>query len=932
MGLVHPMNSTAYVSFKREKVSVSRPCWCHLPLPALQTGCRIGRRLNLCSMHILSSKLTRPAPPPRIVDRLHLYARLDQWQTTPVVFIHAPAGYGKSILASRWLEVRGLDAQAAWLSLDPGDDDPLQFLRYLAAALEPVAPGIIDAVQPLLDEPEAKAERALAVLLGMLQGDPQAADEKPLLLVLDDLQQVDSPALAPLMTLLLERCPARLHLMLLGRKPIYGPLARLYAAEQVLELSVVELRFQPDEMASYLAQRGFPPPTPEALARLDARTEGWIVALQLMAAAAGDKRDINALLAAAQSGRGWLAEYLTTQILADLSPAKRTFLLQTAILERFNRSLLAAVSGVTDVDDLLSALIEAGLPLVQLDSRREWFRYHHFFQELLQARLRQALSSADIAELHRRAAAWLAEHDQVSAAVQHALSADDLNLAAAILETAVRPEISRGGFQQAESWLALFPNNALDQHPHLLLDLCLLDTFRVQANLVDLVTRTDAALASAQLAEEERRRKQAELTIYKIVIQFSRREFETVRELLRDTEQWLADAEPLFQGLLAALEMHLAWYGRQREVMLIKGNQAIEAFRDAGCDHAVLSVLTNRAAISAHYGHPREALAMLQEIVVAAQTNCSFSMSELADAHVNAMNLHYWMDDIEGARREQQAALALAQRLADPVLVREIDSLSALFAMARATGKSSGIEDSWPLDTVSRIPQLNRLHLHKLVRQGQVERAAHFTTAFGVQIDSEISTENVYLFIFLLKAIIARGIGIDGVRPRIAAAIAQAEGLDSQLFAAELYALSAWAHLQLGRREEAEQALARALDLAVETGYVRFILDIPALAPLLAVMEHPAASGMWVATVPEEVREQAAQLTDQERLVLAQLMRTARYQDIAGSMGISINTVRTHIRHIYRKLGVKKRKDAVARAHALGLIAQDELILKINGS
>ena len=402
------------------------------------------------------------------------------------------------------------------------------------------------------------------------------------------------------------------------------------------------------------------------------------------------------------------------------------------------------------------------------------------------------------------------------------------------------------------------------------------------------------------------------------------------QELLRDAEQCLADAEPLFQGLLAALEMHLAWYGSQREVALIKGNQAIKAFRDAGCEHAVLSVLTNRAAISAHYGHPREALAMLQEIVVAAQTNCSFTMSEVADAHVNGMNLHYWMDDIEGARREQQAALALAQRLADPALIGEIASLDPLFAMARATGKSSEIEDSWPLDTVSRIPQLNRLHLQKLVRQGQVERAARFTAAFGVQIDSEITTENVYLFIFLLRVIIARGIGIDGVRPQIAAAIAQAERLDSRLFAAELYALSAWCDLQMGQREQAESALVQALDLAVETGYVRFILDIPALAPLLAVMDHPAAAGMWVATVSEAQRQQAAKLTIQERQVLMHLACPGKYKDIANNLDISINTVRSHIRKIYRKLGVTKRKDAVARAGALGLTALNDIPLNID--
>ena len=124
-------------------------------------------------MHILASKVTRPVPPPRIVDRPRINVRLDQWQSIPVVFVHAPAGYGKSILASRWLEIRGLDAQAAWLSLDPGDDDPLQFLRYLAAALEPVVPGMAAAVEPLLDEPEVEPVRALEVLLSILQREPQ---------------------------------------------------------------------------------------------------------------------------------------------------------------------------------------------------------------------------------------------------------------------------------------------------------------------------------------------------------------------------------------------------------------------------------------------------------------------------------------------------------------------------------------------------------------------------------------------------------------------------------------------------------------------------------------------------------------------------------------------------------------------------------------
>ena len=207
------------------------------------------------------------------------------------------------------------------------------------------------------------------------------------------------------------------------------------------------------------------------------------------------------------------------------------------------------------------------------------------------------------------------------------------------------------------------------------------------------------------------------------------------------------------------------------------------------------------------------------------------------------------------------------------------------------------------------------------MRQGRVERAWHLAVSFGVQIDPPVVPESLAYFVSLLEATIARGIDLEGVTPRIKAAMTQAERVHSRFLAAELHALSSWCHLQMDQRERAELDLAQALDLAVDTGYVRFILDIPALAPLLAVADHPAARQLWTATVPESVRHQAMQLTAQERRVLAYLAQPARYQDIADSLGISINTVRTHIRHIYAKLGVSKRREAVARARVLGVIA-----------
>ena len=353
-----------------------------------------------------------------------------------------------------------------------------------------------------------------------------------------------------------------------------------------------------------------------------------------------------------------------------------------------------------------------------------------------------------------------------------------------------------------------------------------------------------------------------------------------------------------------------------------KGHQAINSFQDAGFDQIVIAIRRNLAQISANHGNARDALAMHREIVATAQPSSSFTINELTETHASAMSLCYWLDDIEGAQCEQQSALALARRLADPVLTRQIGSFAALFTMARPAGKSSGVDDSFHLDTMSTVPPLNRLYLHQLVRQGQVERAQHFAVSFGVQLDGEISPENLAYFASLLEILIARGVDLETVTPRVTAAMAQAACVQNQFLATQLHALSSWCHLQLGRRDQAERDLLKALDLAVETGYVRFILDIPALAPLLAVLNHPAATDMWVATVSAAQRRQAAQLTGRERLVLAQLMQPASYQEIADSLNVSINTVRTHIRHIYAKLGVNKRENAVARAHALGLTAE----------
>ena len=167
----------------------------------------------------------------------------------------------------------------------------------------------------------------------------------------------------------------------------------------------------------------------------------------------------------------------------------------------------------------------------------------------------------------------------------------------------------RSGTRQAESWLALFPDKALNQYPCLLLDLCLVRLLRFQANLVDLVARTEAALASAQMADNERRRAQAETAIYKIYGQFYIGNLARAKELIQNEERRLADANSLARGLFLYVQMYFAWYEGQGQVVLAKGNQAIRAFQEAGLEQAEIAVRRIQAQLSAHDGFPREAVA-----------------------------------------------------------------------------------------------------------------------------------------------------------------------------------------------------------------------------------------------------------------------------------------------------------------------------------
>jgi LuxR family maltose regulon positive regulatory protein len=367
----------------------------------------------------LPRKLRPPHPPPAAVRREALIDRL-RWAPEPLVILEAPAGYGKSTLLTQW--ATAIEAPSAWLQLDTSENDPLVLLRYLTAALEPVAP-----IDPKLSA--LLHLRAPPVEEHILPGLAAAvAAASPFLLVLDDAHLLHSGTCWRYLALLLDEVPDGAHVAIGARHELPLPLARLRAAGRLAVLHADDLRMGAAEARSLLDAIGCAVDE-DAVNGLVEATEGWPIGLSLAALAGrgGHACDVGPPMDGLRRLHGDqrdIAAYLTSEVLHRQPDHLQYFMMQTAILDQLSGPLCRAVTGRDDAHVLLTGLMRKNLFVVALDDRDEWYRYHHLFGELLRAELERE-HPTDVSELHRRAAAWYQANGDDDRAVRHGLAAGD---------------------------------------------------------------------------------------------------------------------------------------------------------------------------------------------------------------------------------------------------------------------------------------------------------------------------------------------------------------------------------------------------------------------------------------------------------------------------------------------------------------------------
>ena len=413
---------------------------------------------------LLETKFYVPRSRHGLVPRPRLSERLDRGTASKLMLVSAPAGFGKTTLLTGWLAA-GPAAPAderliAWLSLDPGDNDPASFWAYVIAALRDGGiRGRRECAGPPACAPPPPIETVLTVLLNDLGA--IAAD---IMLVLDDYHVIDAREVQDAMAFLLDHLPSQLHVVIASRADPALPLARLRARGELVEIRAAELRFTPDEAAAYFNEMMGLQLTARDVAVLEGRTEGWIAALQLAALSMQGRDDIGGFIAGFAGDDRYVVDYLAEEVLQRQSDRVQTFLLQTSILGRLSGPLCDAVTGQGGGKAMLEALERGNLFLVPLDDRRRWYRYHHLFADVLQTRLLDE-QPGQVPDLHRRASAWYEQNGERSVAIGHALAAGDFGRAADLTELAI-PAMRRTRQEAAvRGWLEVIPDELVRVRP-----------------------------------------------------------------------------------------------------------------------------------------------------------------------------------------------------------------------------------------------------------------------------------------------------------------------------------------------------------------------------------------------------------------------------------------------------------------------------------
>lgn len=846
-------------------------------------------------MVVLATKLHVPVARRELVVRSRLTEQLsfgESWLPR-LVLVSAPAGFGKTTLLGQWL-ANAAGVKVGWLSLDAGDNDLRRFLAHLVAAVRIMGVGA-EAEKLMTADDAAPAEAVLTSLVNELD---QLADQA--VLALDDYHVVEDATVHQAVAFLLEHAPPQLSLAIATRSDPPLPLARLRSRGELVELRAADLRFTRAEAAALLNGLDL---SPAQVSVLETRTEGWATGLQLAAQSIRGRADAGALVDTFAGSNRFVLDFLVEEVLHRQTDAVRRFLLDTAVLDQLTAPLCDAITGRDDSRATLERLERSNLFVVALDDQREWFRYHHLFTEALRARL-SAENPDRVSQLHRAACQWYADHGLLDDAIGHAFAGGQPERAADLIEQAL-PEARRHRQESTlRRWLGGLPDDVLRHR-------AMLSTHMAWTRLVDgdpdgverRLQDAERALESA----EERRTLPATIEMYRAAAAQARGDTAGTAEHARRALELAGPDDHLARAGGAGF-LGLAAYARgDLEVAVETFTEAVDSLRADGSLADELGTTVVLGEMWQARGQPRQAERLYERAL--AKSSSGVVLSTTADLHVGLADVLREYGDLEAAEQHLQTAKALGPNAS--LLENRHRWYVVMAGVLRARGEFDQavehLEQAASLYLPGFFPEVRPIPAaiaRVRIAQGRLDDARDW--ARGVVVD-DFSYLNEFNLLTLARLLGPQEDLLDRMQGTGRSAV-------------EIHLLQALARHDL-------VALSLALAEGVPAGYVRLFLDEgpPMLELLELAVRRPELADharmlLRSASAPAPVSAVPEGLSERELDVLRLLATALSGPEIAKRLFMSVNTFRTHTRHIFTKLEVQTRRAAVLRAAELHLI------------
>lgn len=920
---------------------------------------------------LLATKLYLPPHRPDLVPRPRLLQRLDAGLHGKLTLVSAPAGFGKTTLVSEWASQGRVPV--TWLSLDERDNDRARFLSYFIAALQVIEADIGKTALAVLQSPQpAQIEPLLTVLINEITNIsdgpatayrvdhpvPPAADSagQGFALVIDDYHVLETQEIHDAVDLLIDQLPPQMHLVIATREDPPLSLARWRARGNMTEIRAGDLRFIEAETAEFLNRSMGLELTPDDIAGLEARTEGWIAGLHLAALSLQRHGDRALFIQTFAGDDRHVADYLVGEVLSLQPESVQRFLLQSSILERMCASLCDEVMADDGVSggsqDILEYLEQANLFIVPLDNRRQWYRYHHLFLDLLRTRLRRHHPER-IPDLHRRASDWYERNGLISEALDHTLAAADFEEAARLAAANALPMLIRGEVATVQNWFDALPQETVRSNPRLCIDQAWVMHLNQRPDAIEpLLHDAERGLGSSAFAERAATSSWlGEVLALRAWVRRSQGDLAEAIELSHQALERLTEEHVFALCLnlvsLAGALRHVGDTAQAIQVLV----DCIPLCQATGNYLGVMADTYDLAELWVMQGQLHQAKVVIGDALQWAAQHGVLEMPATSMVYAKIGEVLREQNDLQSAEDHLSTAVELSDGKLAIISGKAYLTLGQVKqARGDASGARSALEQAvqavrgWETPEIVADMAAHRARLSLV--QDDLPAAIRWVHQSGIRASKQPTYLHEFELLTLARVLIAQGRAqrdeqiFHEAQELLARLLSTAKAgermgriIEISILRALALSLTPVSGTEEGDSDEALAVLERALVLAEPQGYVRMFVDEG--EPMARLLYEAAARGIaseyagrLLAVFPDPASARSPRrevelvepLSPREVEVLALISEGHSNRKIAAELHLSLNTVKVHCSHIYGKLGVNSRTQAVAKARMVGIL------------